>query len=223
MNFFVSKNIVKYIFTQNIDGLEIKAKIPDEKLVFAHGNFYTGHCAKCDCTIDINKINEGVQKGEVYYCPKCQGPCKPNVVFYGENLPQRFFEKLEDCKDVDLIIIMGTSLKVQPFASIPYLTRSKPYIILFNMEEVGQFKYNNLIDDSIFFEGKTDKSIIQFLKDIDLYNEFGEFIKKEYNEQLENLINKEIELMDVNKMEENEDKKVEKLTHDIKNLKIDKK
>ena len=223
MNFFVSKNIVKYIFTQNIDGLEIKAKIPDEKLVFAHGNFYTGHCAKCDCTIDINKINEGVQKGEVYYCPKCQGPCKPNVVFYGENLPQRFFEKLEDCKDVDLIIIMGTSLKVQPFASIPYLTRSNPYIILFNMEEVGQFKYNNLIDDSIFFEGKTDKSIIQFLKDIDLYNEFEEFIKKEYNEQLENLINKEIELMDVNKMEENEDKKVEKLTDDIKNLKIDKK
>ena len=44
MNFFVHKNMVTYIFTQNIDGLEIKAKIPEEKLIFAHGNFYKGHC-----------------------------------------------------------------------------------------------------------------------------------------------------------------------------------
>ena len=45
MKFFVDKNIVKYIYTQNIDGLEIKAKIPNDKLIFAHGNFYNGHCA----------------------------------------------------------------------------------------------------------------------------------------------------------------------------------
>ena len=223
MNFFVFKNMVKYIFTQNIDGLEKKAKIPDEKLIFAHGNFYTGHCGNCDCAIDINKINEGIQKGEVYYCPKCQGPCKPNVVFYGESIPKIFFEKLEECEDVDLIIIMGTSLKVQPFASIPYLAGTRCPIVVFNMEEVGEFKYNNLINDSIFIGGKTDKNIIQFLKDIDLYNEFDEFIKKEYNEQLENIINKEIDLMDVNKMEENEDKKVEKLADDIKNLNLDNK
>ena len=75
MNFFVSKNIVKYIFTQNIDGLEKKAKIQDEKLIFAHGNFYKGHCAQCNRQIDIEKINKGVQKGEVYYCPDCKGPC----------------------------------------------------------------------------------------------------------------------------------------------------
>ena len=48
INFLVKKNIVKYIYTQNIDGLEIKAKIPNEKLIFAHGNFYTGNCPKCD-------------------------------------------------------------------------------------------------------------------------------------------------------------------------------
>ena len=149
MNFFVSKNIVRYVFTQNIDGLEIKAKIPEEKLVFAHGNFYKGHCAKCDSSIDIEKINEGIQKGEIYYCPKCKGPCKPNVVFYGEGLPKRFFETLNECKDVDLIIIMGTSLKVQPFASIPYLTNKDANVVVFNMEEVGEFKYNHLSQDSV--------------------------------------------------------------------------
>ena len=216
MNFFVSKNIVKYIFTQNIDGLEKKAKI-DEKLVFAHGNFYEGHCASCNCSIDIKKINEGVQKGEVYLCPKCQGPCKPNVVFYGEGLPTRFFEIIEECKDVDLIIIMGTSLKVQPFACIPFFTNPYATIVVFNIEEVGEFAYNYLSTEHYFIGGKTDENIIRFLKGINLYDEFKQFIKKEYNEQLENLLNKETKLIEVYK---DEKKKVEELQKGIEKMNL---
>ena len=224
MNFFVNKNIVKYIFTQNIDGLEKKAKIPDEKLIFAHGNFYTGHCANCNCSIDIEKINEGIEKGEIYYCPKCGGPCKPNVVFYGEGLPMRFFEKLQESKDVDLIIIMGTSLKVNPFKSIPYLVNQNAYKLVLNWEEVGEFGYNYLEDDSIFIQGKTDKSIIRILNDINLYKEFEEFIKNEYNEKLDDIIDKENELINVNSNKKEEDKKVEKITKEVEkiNLNVDK-
>ena len=202
MNFFVTKNIVKYIYTQNIDGLEIKAKIPNEKLIFAHGNFYTGHCAKCNKEIDINKINEGIQKNEIYYCPACKGPCKPNVVFYGEGLPTRFFEKLQECEDVDLIIIMGTSLKVQPFASIPYLTNPKADIVVLNMESVGGFQFNKLYSNALFIEGKTDESIVKLLKDMNMFNEFKDFMKKEYNEEFK------------------DDNDIEKLIENIENLKI---
>ena len=220
MNFLTSKNIVKFIFTQNIDGLEKKAKIPDDKLVFAHGNFYTGHCAQCNCSIDIEKINEGVQKGEVYYCPSCKGPCKPNVVFYGEGLPIKFFEALQLLPDVDLIIIMGTSLKVNPFAMIPYLPEINAFKLVFNMEEVGQFGYQFLSSDSLFIQGKTDQSVIKFLKDVNLYDEFSNFIKKEYNEDLNDLIGKESELMNVNDNKQNEGDNVEKLTKDLNNLNI---
>ena len=222
MNFMVHKNIVKYVFTQNIDGLENKAKIPEEKLVYAHGNFYTGHCGKCNRPIDIEKINEGVEKGEVYYCPECKGPCKPNVVFYGEGLPPRFFEKLSDSKDVDIIIIMGTSLKVNPFASIPYLTNPNAYILVFNMEKVGEFGYDLLEEESLFIEGKTDKSVIKFIKDLDLFNEFKDFIEKEYNEKLEDLLDKEVDLMNVNEKNENKEK-VEKLADEMGNLDLNKK
>lgn len=62
MSFFTKKNIVKYVFTQNIDGLETKAKIPENKLIFAHGNFNYGHCAKCYTDVDIQKINEGIKR-----------------------------------------------------------------------------------------------------------------------------------------------------------------
>ena len=207
MSFLISKNIVKYVFTQNIDGLEKKAKIPDDKLIFAHGNFYEGHCAKCNKSIDINKINEGIQKGEVYYCPICKGPCKPKVVFYGENLPSRFYDIQEECEDVDLIIIMGTSLKVQPFASIPYMTNPQADIAVFNMEEVGNFYYKKLYCNKIFIKGKTDENIIKFLKDTDMLNEYKEFVKKEYNEDFA--------------LEENKDS-IEKLSQDISNLNLNK-
>ena len=185
MNFFVRKNLVKYIFTQNIDGLEIKAKIPEEKLIFAHGNFYKGHCGKCDKEIDIEKINEGIKNDKIYYCPVCNGPCKPNVVFYGENLPVRFFEKLDECRknNINLIIIMGTSLKVHPFASIPYLVNPKADIIVFNMEKVGEYPYDSLLSKSLFIEGKTDENVVKFLKDINMLDEFKDFMKKEYNEE----------------------------------------
>ena len=48
---------------------------------------------------------------------------KPDVVFFGEGLPKEFFEHVIDIKEADLVIVMGTSLKVQPFASSISLAR----------------------------------------------------------------------------------------------------
>ena len=93
---------------------------------------------------------------------------------------------------------MGTSLKVNPFAEIPYLTNPYSSKLVFNMEKVGKFGYDYLQNDEIFLQGKTDEKVIQFLKDVELYNEFSNFIKKEYNEEIDNIIGKESELMDVN-------------------------
>jgi NAD-dependent histone deacetylase SIR2 len=214
MNFFIKKNYVKYIFTQNIDGLELKAKIPKEKLVFAHGNFLEGHCPKCKEDIDIEKINEGIDKGEVYFCPKCKGPCKPKIVFYGENLPLRFFECLQDIKDIDLVIIMGTSLKVYPFAGIPEFVEKNEGIIVFNMEKVGMYRYNEMAIDAYFIEGKIDENIIKFLKDVKLYDEFDEFIEDEYHENLNKIIGKEKKLISIKD-------NVEDLSKEMDGLKID--
>ena len=47
-------------------------------------------------------------------CPKCGGWVKPNIVFFGEQLPKRFFDEAEmDCTFCDLLVCIGTSLEVE--------------------------------------------------------------------------------------------------------------
>ena len=88
------------------------------------------------------------------------------------------------------------------------------------MEEVGHFGYCFLHTDALFIKGKTDISVIKFLKDVNLYDEFSDFLKKEYNEDLNDLIGKENEIMNVNDSKQNCSDNVEKLTKDLNNLNI---
>lgn len=58
-------------------------------------------------------------KDEVPNCTECDGIVKPDIVFFGENLPSRFFECIEqDFAECELLVVLGSSLVVQPFASL---------------------------------------------------------------------------------------------------------
>ena len=48
-------------------------------------------------------------------CSFCAATVKPDVVFFGEDLPQEYFLHSKDFPKADLLIIMGTSLQVKPF------------------------------------------------------------------------------------------------------------
>lgn len=62
---------------------------------------------------------EKIFKDTLPKCTDCETVIKPDVVFFGENLPARFFDCMgNDFPDCDLLIIMGTSLVVQPFATL---------------------------------------------------------------------------------------------------------
>uniref|UniRef100_A0A671WZ64 Sirtuin 3 n=1 Tax=Sparus aurata TaxID=8175 RepID=A0A671WZ64_SPAAU len=93
------------MYTQNIDGLERLAGIPPEMLVEAHGTFATATCTVC-------RKNYKGEDGTVPKCPTCTGVVKPDIVFFGEELPRHFFKYLTDFPLADLLIVMGTSLEV---------------------------------------------------------------------------------------------------------------
>jgi NAD-dependent SIR2 family protein deacetylase len=63
----------------------------------------------------------------VLCCARCEGPVKPDIVFFGEALPGRFHRRrLADMPQADLLLVMGTSLAVQPFASMTGEVADKP-------------------------------------------------------------------------------------------------
>ena len=64
------KKIVKRIYTQNVDGLELLAGVPRNKMTFAHGTITEAGCPNCLKEYDIEEVRKNVMAGKILYCSK---------------------------------------------------------------------------------------------------------------------------------------------------------
>jgi len=128
-------------YTQNIDALERKAGVPAEKVVEAHGTTASATCLNCRKRFtNMDSYWAEVEAGGIPVCDTCQGPIKLDVVLFGEAMPPRFFDsQKEDLSKCDLLIVIGTSLQVYPFAGLVNMVREDVPRLLFNNEAVGAF------------------------------------------------------------------------------------
>jgi NAD-dependent deacetylase sirtuin 2 len=132
------KGILKRVLTQNIDGLERQAGTPPELVIECHGRFYTAHCLECGKSFEFDEYKDDLQAGKVLRC-SCGGLVKPDLVFFGDALPPEFQAACRtDLQQADLLIVMGTSLLVQPFALIPEIVRQNVPRLLLNLTVAGQ-------------------------------------------------------------------------------------
>ncbi|KAI1295642.1 NAD-dependent protein deacetylase sirtuin-2 [Halotydeus destructor] len=135
------KGLLKRVFTQNIDMLERVCGIPDEKIVEAHGSFHLSHCIKKSCRKEykLEWMKEKIFADLIPKCEDCDSFVKPDIVFFGEGLPPRFFQLIStDFEDCDLLLIMGTSLTVQPFASLVDSVKAHVPRLFINMTKCGE-------------------------------------------------------------------------------------
>ncbi|KAF4956522.1 hypothetical protein FGADI_3801 [Fusarium gaditjirri] len=134
------KGLLQMLFTQNIDCLERVAGVPSDKIIEAHGSFATQRCIACKEEYPDGKMKEHVFGGKVPHCDKegCKGLVKPDIVFFGEALPKAFDNNTYQVAMADLVLIVGTSLSVYPFAALPGMAQEGKPRVLFNMEKVGQ-------------------------------------------------------------------------------------
>ncbi len=131
---------LRRVYTQNVDGLEFSAGVPPARIVAAHGHSRSAHCIDCHAEMPIAQFKDIVfTQRAIPYCETCGGIVKPDFVLYGESLPDRFFQLAdEDMDQCDCLIVMGTSLIVQPFCNLVTLVpRSCPRIVI-NREKVGE-------------------------------------------------------------------------------------
>ncbi|XP_077550870.1 sirtuin 2 [Haemaphysalis longicornis] len=143
------KGLLLRLYTQNIDALERLAGIPEERLVEAHGTFHSSHCIACNHAYSLDWLRERIASEPVPLCEECQSPVKPDIVFFGERLPDRFFDlSEEDFAQCDLLLIIGTSLQVQPFAGLVDKVHNSIPRLLINLEKCGQ---GNLVSKLLGF------------------------------------------------------------------------
>lgn len=131
------KGLLLKHFTQNIDCLDREAGVPSDKIVEAHGSFARQSCIECSMAYPEDKIKEHIEAKTIPRCGHCDGLVKPEIVFFGEQLPPDFFRNRMLPHESDLCIVMGTSLTVQPFASLPGMVREETPRVLINKERVG--------------------------------------------------------------------------------------
>ncbi|XP_036884373.1 NAD-dependent protein deacetylase sirtuin-3, mitochondrial isoform X2 [Sturnira hondurensis] len=134
------RGLLQRLYTQNIDGLERASGIPGSKLVEAHGSFASATCTGCGKASTEQDFWAAVMADRVPRCAACSGLVKPDVVFFGEALPQRFFLHLVDFPTAELLLVLGTSLKVEPFASLSEAVRSSVPRVFMNREAVDSWR-----------------------------------------------------------------------------------
>ncbi|XP_044011128.1 NAD-dependent histone deacetylase sirtuin-1 isoform X2 [Aphidius gifuensis] len=151
-------------YSQNIDTLEQVAGI--ENVIECHGSFATASCTKCKYQVTAEDIREDIFGQRIPLCKKCtknalpsltnsitndknysdlvgQGIMKPDIVFFGEGLPDAFHDAIAKDKDeCDLLIVIGSSLKVRPVALIPSSIPSHVPQILINRESLLHLKFD---------------------------------------------------------------------------------
>ncbi|KAK8075308.1 NAD-dependent deacetylase sirtuin-2 [Apiospora hydei] len=128
------RKLLRMLFTQNIDCLERRAGVPGDLIVEAHGSFATQRCIDCKTEFPDDEMPAYVEKGQP---PRCKQKGVPDIVFFGEQLPSAFFDNRDVPSESDLVLILGTSLTVHPFASLPDMAREVTPRVLFNKERVG--------------------------------------------------------------------------------------
>ena len=151
--------IIKAVITQNIDNLHYDS---GSKLVHEfHGNLKKVICLKCKKLFKIEDID--LDK-DVPLCSKCNGVLKPDVIFFGESIPEvPSKNSFEEANIADCFLLIGTTGEVAPANMIPRIAKeNKAKIIEINPVES---LYTNSITD-VFINEKATIAMTKLLDSI---------------------------------------------------------
>ena len=113
------RGLVRAVITQNIDRLHRLAGT--ERLIEVHGSIDQSVCLQCGGRVSIDRVVELLADGEgAPVCESCFVPLKPDVVLFGELLPERALSEAQSlAMEADLMLCVGSSLEVYPVAGLP--------------------------------------------------------------------------------------------------------
>ncbi|OZC06379.1 transcriptional regulator, Sir2 family [Onchocerca flexuosa] len=166
INALESKNIVKFVITQNVDGLHIRSGYPLNRIAELHGNVFVEKCARCS-----RRYYRDIPTGSIGLKPtgkRCEGtnsgrPCRGMLhdfcLDWEDPLPEEdLCAANEFARNADLSICMGTTLQITPAGDLPLLTKKNGgKIVIINLSKT---KYDQKAD--LIINGRVD-DVMQML------------------------------------------------------------
>ncbi len=165
---------LKYLISQNVDGLHRKSGIPAKSLAELHGNCNLEICKNDRCKkqylrdYDINGYSARDHRTG-NKCENCGKELYDNIINFGENLPEKeLLNGFDHSEKADLCLVLGSSLRVTPAAHMPRETvKNGGKLVIVNLQATplddGALRINGLIDDvMVRLMKKLDITIPQF-------------------------------------------------------------
>jgi len=183
------KKLLKRFYSTNIDGLDVATGHSPNILVHVHGTCGRAVCFRCNAEFGMDDLRallmENAHLKGYVTCNECDDPqnyIKPDTVLFGQSLPSIYWKLVdeeEDLKDVDLLIVAGTSLSVRPSCNIPNkVDREHCVRLLVNRELPNTFKVR---PNDVFYRGNCD----------DAFRKLAELL--EWKEDLEGLMERHVQ------------------------------
>jgi NAD-dependent protein deacetylase/lipoamidase len=116
-----SRGFLDAVITQNVDRLHRRAG--STRVIEVHGSIETSSCTSCNSSWGLEDVESLFDDDGVAVCPTCVGYVKPDVVLFGEMLPEAAMtEAYALAESADLLLCVGSSLEVFPVAGLPRVT-----------------------------------------------------------------------------------------------------
>jgi NAD-dependent protein deacetylase/lipoamidase len=115
------RGLIDGVITQNIDRLHRAAG--SQNVIEVHGSIETSSCTACAAAFGLEEVEGLFDERGVALCSACGGAVKPDVVLFGELLPEAAIDRATELAEAaDLMLCVGSSLAVHPVAGLPQLT-----------------------------------------------------------------------------------------------------
>jgi NAD-dependent deacetylase len=140
------------VITQNIDGLHHKAGNSREKTIELHGTALSVSCLSCGSKYDRDEVQDRIRNGvKVPRCDECGGLVKPDTISFGQAMPERETTlAYERSSGSDLFIVVGSSLVVQPAASMPVRAKqSGAKLVIINRDPTPHDGYADVVINGV--------------------------------------------------------------------------
>jgi NAD-dependent deacetylase len=120
------------LITQNIDGLHQRAGTSEEKVLELHGTALYIKCLDCGKRYEREPIAKRVADGDYSpRCDDCKGLLKSATISFGQSMPREKMERAyAESESCDLFIVIGSSLVVQPAASLPLIAKKNGAVLM---------------------------------------------------------------------------------------------